>query len=179
MPTDQRPVDSHPTAPGAHSHGSLTSVNEFKERLWPAPWVWGAGPAMVGVLAVAYGAAYGAPLGWLIFIPLSVLAVLGVVVVSPTIQVSPDSLHVGRAVIPLRSLGQCRALDSGELTLETRRGDPTVFLALRTWATKTAVLVEVVDKADPHSAWLISTRHPHLLTDAITGSERSRDSPQN
>jgi hypothetical protein len=162
---------------GARRHDSLMFVTMFEERLWPAPWVWIAGPALVGVLSVAYGAAYGALLGWLIFVPVSALTLLGVVLLSPTIRVDADVLYVGRAAIPLSVLGQCRVLDSAELTQETRSGDPTVFMALRTWATHTAIHVEVLDDADPHSGWLVSTRHPRLLQAAICGAEGPHTAP--
>ncbi len=149
----------------------------YRERLWPSAWIWVAGPALVAVLAIAYGAAYGAVVGWVIFIPVAAACLAGIALVSPTIVVTDVSLRVGKAVIPLSDLGLCRELDSAELTLETRRGDATVFLALRTWATRRAVEVQVTDEKDPHSAWLISTRHPHSLHAALCGPTIKADKP--
>jgi hypothetical protein len=149
----------------------------YRERLWPSAWVWVAGPALVAVLAIAYGAAYGAVIGWAIFVPVAAACLVGIALVSPTIVVTDDTLQVGNAVIPLADLGPCRELNSTELALETRRGDVTVYLALRTWATRRAVAVQVVDENDPHSAWLISTRHPRNLHAAICGPTTKADKP--
>jgi hypothetical protein len=149
----------------------------YRERLWPSAWIWMAGPALVAVLAIAYGAAYGALLGWAIFVPVAAASLIAIALLSPTIVVSQDGLQVGKAAIPLSSLGPCRELNSAELTLETRRGDATVFLALRTWATRRAVVVEVTDENDPHSSWLISTRHPQSLHAAISGQATKADNP--
>jgi hypothetical protein len=127
------------------------------------------------VLAIAYGAAYGASVGWLIFIPTAAAVTLGIVLLSPVIVVTEDNLRVGAAVIPRSALGLCIALDAAELTRETRRGDAAIYLALRTWASRRAVLVQVIDDQDPHSAWLISTRHPHTLQRAINTPETNPD----
>jgi hypothetical protein len=150
----------------------------YRERLWPSAWIWVAGPALVAVLSIAYGAAYGAVIGWIIFVPVAAACLVGIALVSPTIVVSEDSLQVGKAVIPISDLGPCRELNSAELTLETRRGDATVFLALRTWATRRAVAVQVTDEKDPHSSWLISTRHPQTLHAAISGHTTKADKPE-
>lgn len=86
---------------------------------------------------------------------------------SPRVVVADGELRVGRARIEARHLGRAEALDAEE----TRRAagveaDARAYLVLRPYL-KRAVRVEITDPADPAPYWLVSTRHPDRLADAV------------
>jgi hypothetical protein len=139
----------------------------YVERLSATPGVW---------LAV-----YGVTLG-VIPVVLVVLAPAGVVVVTlaayalvtlavrrwePVVAVVGGELRAGRAHIPGHLLGEPAALDA---TAAARaRGtdfDPRAYHLIRPWI-GTAVVVPVVDPADPTAAWYVATRQPERLATAL------------
>lgn len=77
-------------------------------------------------------------------------------------------LRVGRARVEGRHLGAAVALDA-EATRRTagRDADARAYLVLRPFL-KRAVRVPILDPADPVPYWLVSTRHPERLVDALS-----------
>jgi hypothetical protein len=54
-----------------------------------------------------------------------------------------------------------------------RRGpdaDARLFVELRPWAGREAVLICIADPTDPHPAWLVTTRHPDRLQAVIAAT---------
>ena len=139
----------------------------YSERLWPAWWIWLMVPALIGVLAVAYGAAYSPVLGWAIFIVIGVAATALMAVSSPVVRVDDLVLRAGRARLPLAVAGSARILDRDTLKTEVRMGDARSFLCVRGWAAPRAIEVAVVDARDPHPRWLITSRRPDALLSAL------------
>lgn len=83
------------------------------------------------------------------------------------IVVDDGLLRVGNARIESHHLGRAVALDADQ----ARRAagvdaDARAFLLLRPYLSR-AVKVHVLDPADPAPYWLISTRHPDELADAV------------
>lgn len=130
---------------------------------------------LLALLAIAYGAAYGSIWAWVIFIPTTIAALGAIVGLSPTITVTNTDLRVGRAHIPLQLLGEPVVVTPPEMTALLRDGDARTFLAVRTWATRKGVRVEVQDTQDPHGHWLLSTRHPERLHAAIASGAAMHD----
>lgn len=120
------------------------------------------------MLGLAYGAALG-PIGAAVTFTLVLLAgmwlVAGRIV---RVRVDHAGLHVGAATLPPQFIGRVAPLDAAAAALARGAGgDARSYLVLRTGYSALAVAVEVDDPRDPHSYWLISTRHPQALASAI------------
>lgn len=85
-----------------------------------------------------------------------------------TITVDGSGVQVGRSRLDWPYVGRATAVDVEQRRRVLARDD--VFLALRPYITG-VVVVGVSDRADPHLCWMVSSRHPDELVDAI---ERNR-----
>lgn len=152
----------------------------FSERLSPAWWIW--------LVAAGFGAAW-----ILVFQPVS--AVIGVIVAlivfgalaialtttTPVVSVTRRRVRAGRASIEPWLLARPEAL-RGE---DARRARGVEFNALsyqclRGWI-QPMVRVEVADPEDSTPYWLISTRRPEQLAEALreagAGARTAPESP--
>lgn len=148
----------------------------YRERLWPSWWVWLVVIGMAAVLGTAYGAAYDALLGGVIFTAASVIGVAFLVVTSPVVQVDAHALRAGPARLPRERAGDVQALDAEEFARLRRNGDARAYLLLRAWSTSRGVRIGVEDDEDPHPYWLVSTRRPEALASAL-GPRSGRPGP--
>ena len=140
----------------------------YRERLLPKWWVFVFVGSLIAMLSVAYGAAISVPVGWVMFIALAALVGVGMFTSSPVIEVS-EVLRVDDARLPVDVVSSVVVLDSVQTrTARSGRTGATNFVLVKTWAAADAVLVTLDDPSDPHPAWLVSTRHPQALMDAIT-----------
>ncbi len=140
----------------------------FKERLFPKWWVWLAITTVVGGVAVAYAFALGSAAGWLLFAIGILMAFVGLLVSTPRITVTDSSIRAGRATLPCRWIGKVSALDQPTSdAARTTQADPSAHMLLRTLAAPRVVIMEVTDPEDPHPYWLISSRKPEQLADAL------------
>lgn len=83
------------------------------------------------------------------------------------VRVGDGRLSVGGRSVSLTALGVPRVLDARQ----TRRGagparDPAAVTAVRAWMPG-SVLLPVVEPAEPAPYWLVSSRHPQRLADAV------------
>jgi hypothetical protein len=88
---------------------------------------------------------------------------------SSPLQISVDDewLIAGRARIERRYVGQISALERDEYFLTRgRNADPASFLALRFWINR-GVKVELTDTRDATPYWLISSKNPSALKEAL------------
>jgi 3D (Asp-Asp-Asp) domain-containing protein len=140
----------------------------YRERLTPPWWLWLLIVSLTGTLAVAYGAAYGASVGWLVFVPTTTLMGLALVVTSPVVSVDDTVFRAGRARLPVTYAGAATALDAAAArAARSVDADARAYLVLRTWTTPRAVKVEVTDEEDPHPYWLVSVRRPDRVVAAL------------
>jgi hypothetical protein len=149
----------------------------FAERL-SAPW-WGylLVAALTGMLGVAYGYAIGSWAGWLIFVPTTAVAFLGLSRLATPLRVDRAGLRVGRAILEPEYVGTACALAPDEArTLRGRAADPRAFLTVRSWMAG-AVRVDVADDRDPTPYWLVSTRRPAALVSALNAVRVDAASP--
>lgn len=139
----------------------------YRERLLPKWWVYLFLAALIAMLSIAYGAAISAAVGWIMFVVITALVFIGITTSAPLIEVN-GALRVDRARLPLQCVGSVRALDA-EATRAARssRDHALDYVLVKMWSSTTAVWIEVVDDDDPHTGWLISTRHPDALRTAI------------
>ncbi|MGO1934850.1 MAG: DUF3093 domain-containing protein, partial [Cellulosimicrobium funkei] len=76
-------------------------------------------------------------------------------------------LRAGRAHVPASLLGQVTTLDADAMRVQLGpRLDARAYVCLRAWA-RTGVHVVLEDPQDPTPYWLVSTRHPQRLADAV------------
>jgi hypothetical protein len=140
----------------------------YRERLWPAPWVF-----------IATGLVIPASL--LVFLPISLPAGIGVAVglygaivgvllaTTATIEVTDREFRAGRARMPRSVVGKAQAFQGDEASAERGvRLDARAWLLLRGWI-RGVVRVEVDDPADPTPYWLVASRHPERLAAALKG----------
>lgn len=152
---------------GARDSGVL-----YSERLWPTPWIW--------LIVLGISAA-----GILMFIPISplvgysaaalilIIQVVLLLLSTPRIEVTDDSLQVGRAHIERRYVGSVQVYRGDDATVQ--RGtelNGLAFLCIRGWINP-VVKIEITDEADPTPYWLASSRHPGEFAAAL-GAARQR-----
>lgn len=139
----------------------------YSERLTPSIWIWlvAAGLAAACILVfVPISLAAGITGAVVAAIILAVLLVLS----TPTIRVTADTVQVGRAQIERRYIGQVQGFRGDDATLQ--RGpalNATAYLCIRGWISP-VVRMEITDPADRTPYWLTSTRHPEKLVEALT-----------
>ncbi|MGP0221552.1 MULTISPECIES: DUF3093 domain-containing protein [unclassified Paenarthrobacter] len=156
--------DQSPSLPARNN----PSANEvlFTEKLWPTPWVWivvvglsGAGILMFSPISPAAG----------IIAALVLLAIMATLLVlsTPTITVTRDTLRVGRATIDRRFVGSVEAFRKDEATAERGpRLNGLAYMCFRGWI-DAVVKIEITDPADKTPYWLTSSRKPDELVAAL------------
>lgn len=144
----------------------------YRERLLPGVMWWLFVAAIVAMIAIAYGAALGAAIGWTVGAGLGVIAAVALVRSSPVIEVFDDRMTCGRARLPRGLVGDPRIIEPDHMTAIRRGHDATVgdrvYQVLPAWFAKAGVLIDLMDDHDPHSAWLIASRHPIALHAALS-----------
>jgi hypothetical protein len=149
----------------------VANPSEFHERLLPRWWAWLLAYSFIGMIAVAYGAALGATVGWLIGIGGLALATALLVITAPTIEVSDGALTVGGATLPLTSIGDVEAVTGARIReLRGPGADGRLFVSLRPWSGADGVYVELDDPEDPHPAWLFTSRDPASVVAALAAT---------
>ncbi|MFM7597083.1 MAG: DUF3093 family protein [Actinomycetota bacterium] len=139
----------------------------YTERLWAPLWLWLLVTGLVGLLAVAYGAAYGVGVGAVGMVAGTLLCWIGLVVWSPLVRVDDRVLRAGRARLPLKYTGEPELLN-GELMRDAlRNGDARTFVLRRPWTNRGGICVAVTDDDDPHPRWLVASKRPQRLADAV------------
>lgn len=148
------------------SPSTPTSAVLYTERLRPSIMIW----VMVACLSAA---------STLIFIPISVeagfigAAVAAAIMVTllllstPVIRVTPQTLQVGRAEIERRYVGNVEVYRGDDATHQRGPGlNATAYLCIRGWISP-VVRIEITDPADRTPYWLTSSRHPEELAEAL------------
>jgi hypothetical protein len=119
------------------------------------------------MLAIAVGAAAGATAGWAVGALVAVVCAWALQRLAWRIEVDPSGLRVGPVLLPGVNVGSAAPLDAD--AAQRLRGvdaDARAFIVLRGWVA-TAVRVDVDDEVDPTPYWMVSTRHPELLAQAL------------
>ena len=139
----------------------------YSEKLWPSFWIWlvAAGLAAGGILVFApISIAAGITAAVVLFVILAVLLVLS----TPSISVTAETLRVGRATIDRSFLGAAEAFRGAEATAERgTRLNGLAFMCIRGWIDP-VVRIEITDPSDRTPYWLASSRHPDQLVAALS-----------
>ncbi len=143
----------------------------YRERL-TVPVVWW---LLAAGLAVSMLLAFGFYLGPVWGVAVAAICILVTAAVfrasAVAIVVEPSRLRVGRAVIEHEYVAGCRALDHDQTARRSGpEADARAHLVLRPYVAS-AVELTLDDPADPVPYWLISTRRPVELAEAV---ERAR-----
>jgi hypothetical protein len=138
----------------------------FRERLIPGP------GTVIAVLLLF-------PAIWIILLPLSpTLGLAGAILVTvavegllflraPRLEVSDGVLAVGPARIPVSLTGDTAHYRKADAMQARGPGlDARAFTLFRGWVDPVA-RIDLTDPQDPTPYWLVSTRHPELLREAI------------
>ncbi len=149
----------------------------YSERLWPGPGLLILAAAVIAPVAIAYGAVFGATLGWILGVLVIGLAWAWLIGSAPTLRVDDRVFRAGRARLPRTYVGDVRGLSASDLSRERTSGDVRTYFVLRPGTSRRAVLVENTDPNDPHPRWIVQTRHPDRIVEALCGPNTSKDLP--
>ncbi|GGJ20854.1 DUF3093 domain-containing protein [Paenarthrobacter histidinolovorans] len=144
-----------------------TSGVLYTEKLWPSLWIWivvvglsSAGLLMFGPISPTAG----------VVAALALLAIMTtmLVVSTPTITVTADTVRVGRASIDRAFVGSVEAFKKAEATAERGpRLNGLAYMCFRGWIDP-VVKIEITDPADRTPYWLASSRRPDELVAALS-----------
>lgn len=139
----------------------------YEERLAPTPIYW-----VLPLLAATFGAAALAPVDTLLAAAAGVVAggaaTVALARTSTRIAVLDEELHVGVAHVPLALVSGVDVLDPARARLALGPElDARAFVCTRPWV-RDAVRIHLDDPADPTPYWLVATRNPAALTEAVT-----------
>lgn len=141
----------------------------YRER-FVVPLKWALPVLVVAGLAAAelHGGAGGlrAVLPYLLVLPATVGAL--VLLSRQEVRVQDGVLHVPGARAPLTAFGPPEVLDGPALKRWLGpQADPLAWVAVRPWH-RSAVRLPVIDADDDTPYWLVGTRHPVALVDALS-----------
>jgi hypothetical protein len=145
----------------------------FRERL-TVPIMWWVLAGLFSLSVLIAVAAYLGPT-WGVGTALATFLVAAAIFGSASIVISvgEEEIHVGRATIEHAYIAGSRALTAEETRLRTGiEADARAHLVLRPYI-KTAVEITLEDAVDPVPYWLVSTRRPQRLADALQDAASS------
>ncbi len=155
-----------PSSEGPSSEVPSSEGPSYRERLWPAAWVFIATALVI-------------PASLLVFLPISTYAgivcaivlygaiVVTLLVTTPAVEVDDAVFAAGRASLPRAVIASVTSFTGKDATAQ--RGtllDARAWLLLRGWIPG-IVKVQLDDPSDPTPYWLVSTRHPDELAAAL------------
>lgn len=152
-------------------------MDRYRERLGP-----GLAPYLIGLLALPAGLAAAYPIApWLgvVGAVVAYAVVLAVLIGTTTrVRVSDTELIAGRARLPIEVVGRMTGYRGADARAQRgTRLDARAWLCIRGWIDP-VVKIELDDPDDPTPYWLVSTRRPEALIDAIDAARRARSSPR-
>ena len=138
----------------------------YRERLWPAPWLFISTALVIPASLLVF-----LPINQTVGVIVAILLYLGIVAIlvfsTPTIAVTDTDFVAGKARLPLALVGTVTAWAGDEGRLERgQRLDARAYLLIRGWIDP-VVRVELLDPNDPAPYWLVSSRRPAEVIDAI------------
>jgi hypothetical protein len=146
----------------------------YREALWPSPWIYVAfflEVPMIVLLLAPFSLTLGIALALVIYVCIALALTLN----SPRILVSAEMLTVGKARIELRYVGSAAAFSGAAAVRERGQNlDARAWTRFRAYVAP-VVRIEITDDADVTPYWLVSTRHPQELVDALTSPRQRKD----
>jgi hypothetical protein len=141
-------------------------VTHYRERLWPAPWLF-----LSTALVIPASLLVFLPINTTVGVIVAIVLYLGCVGLlllgSPAVEVTDTHFVAGKARLPLALVGPVEGFTRDEARLERgQRLDARAYLLIRGWVDP-VVKVAVNDPDDPVPYWLVSTRNPSSLAEAL------------
>ncbi|MBM0279125.1 DUF3093 domain-containing protein [Micromonospora tarensis] len=157
-------MSSSPSA----DHPPVATRSGYTERLDLPWWLWLAGLVAAALLAVEIWMGASGVRAWLPFAVLLPLAAAGLWWLGRIrVGVTDGELRVDDARLPVRFVADVVPLDAaGRREVLGVGADPLAFVVQRPWIGG-AVQVVLDDPADPTPFWVVSTRHPVELAEAV------------
>jgi hypothetical protein len=122
---------------------------------------------MIASIYLTFWAPFGNLLAAVVSILIAIALIYGAKKSVLEIVVINNWLYVGNAKIECKHIKKVTALPKEEfLKLRGQNADPAAFNATRFWVS-IGVKVELKDKNDPTPYWLIATRKPKKLAEAL------------
>ncbi|MFK3980435.1 DUF3093 domain-containing protein [Micromonospora sp. NPDC050397] len=152
------------------------SADGYRERLRLPWWWWLTGLAAAALLSMEVWLGSNGTRAWLPFVVLLPATAVGLWRLGRiAIRVDGGELLVDDARLPVGFVADAIALDaSGRREVLGVGADPLAFVVQRPWVGG-AVQVVLDDPADPTPYWVISSRHPVRLAEAILAARGDRD----
>lgn len=148
----------------------------YRERLYLPWWHWIMPLVAAGILAAEVHMGYPGVRAWLpylIVIPLTLLLLwrFG----HAKMEIHDGELWAGEAHLPLRYAGEVRMVPATMKRRALGPGfDPAAFALTRSWIGP-MVWIQLTDPADPTPYWLLSTRAPERLAEALEAGRLQLD----
>lgn len=145
----------------------------YAERLTVPWWAWLAALAVAGLLAAEVFLGRTGFVTWIPYLVLLPVTALGLWWLGRLrVAVEDGEFRVDDARLPVRFIGQVGVLE-GEAKREALgpRAEPNAFVVQRPWLSG-AVLVMLDDPADPTPYWVVSSRRPSRLAEALLAEVR-------
>ncbi len=141
-------------------------VIHYRERLWPAPWLFISTALVIPASLLVF-----LPINTTVGIIVAIVLYLGCVGLlllgSPVVEVTDKQFVAGKARLPLELVGTVEGFSSDEARAQRGQNlDARAYLVIRGWVDP-VVKVGVDDAADPTPYWLVSTRNPSAVADAL------------
>ncbi|MFP5417203.1 MAG: DUF3093 domain-containing protein [Actinomycetes bacterium] len=150
---------------------------EYRERLTAPAWYWLVGIVFGATTVAAVGLWLGPSYAVAGGLATVALVTLGFVWIGRTeVAVEGGGLRVGESLLEWEWVGEVEALDAA--ATRARLGvdaDPRAHVVQRAWIPE-SVMVTLSDPADPHQYWLVSSRRPVHLVEAIRRAHSRADS---
>ncbi len=151
---------------------STDSPRVFRERLWPSPWL-----LITLLLLVPAVTLTLTPINAGVALPTAIAVYLlvagSLVLMSPAIEVSGEELTAGSARVPLSALGESQTLgDTALRRLIGPEADARAYLLVRGYIHR-GVRIDIVDDQDPTPYWVLTSRRPEELAEAIRTAKQA------
>lgn len=148
---------------------SSDSPKAFRERLTPSPWL-----LIVLLLLIPAVMLTVTPVNAELAVPIAitvyVLIAGSLVLMSPVIEVANGQLSAGSAKAPIAVVGDIEQLNDAALRdLIGPGADARAFLVVRGYIHR-GVRIDIVDEADPTPYWVLTTRKPKELAEALSAA---------
>lgn len=166
-----RRTDAQGHSAGRANHSAAATTPTYRERLTVPWWWWPIAAALAVLLAAEFHLGYPGVRAWLPYVVVVPLVAAGLFWIGrPQVRVADRVFYAGKAHVELRFIRSVEVLDAkGKREALGPEGDPAAFGVTRPWIGG-AVRVVLDDPADPTPYWLVSTRRPDQLLDAIERS---------
>lgn len=143
-----------------------TAVPLYRERLWPAPWLFISTALVIPASLLVFlpiNQTVGVVVAIVLYLAIVALLVFG----TPAIAVTETEFVAGKAHLPHGAIASASVYSGDEARLERgQRLDARAWLLIRGWIDP-VVKISLDDANDPTPYWLVSTRHPEAVLDAL------------